>query len=309
MKLIKPNFWDEKIGVLSVLLYPLTLIYILIIFLKKKFTKIWKFKIPVICVGNIYLGGTGKTPISILLAKELSRLGEKPSIIRKYYEDHEDEYNLIKNNFDNLIVNKNRQDGLIKAEASGSNVAILDDGLQDFCIRKNLKIVCFNTSQLIGNGLALPSGPLRESLSSLKDAEIVIINGRKNEFFEKKLFKINKKLEIFYSHYKPINLQEFEGKKLYAIAGIGNPQNFFKLIEDNNLKIFKKLIFPDHYRFSKDEIKNIISEAASNNYQVIMTEKDYFKVKDFNLINIGYLKVSLMIENQEKLISLIKKRI
>lgn len=309
MKLIKPNFWDEKIGVLSVLLYPLTLIYILTIFLKKRFTKILKFKIPVICVGNIYLGGTGKTPISILLAKELSKLGEKPSIIRKYYEDHEDEYNLIKNNFDNLIVNKNRQDGLIKAEASGSNVAILDDGLQDFCIRKNLKIVCFNTNQLIGNGLVLPSGPLRESLSSLKDAEIVIINGRKNEFFEKKLFKINKKLEIFYSHYKPINLQEFKGKKLYAIAGIGNPQNFFKLIEDNNLKIFKKLIFPDHYRFSKDEIKNIISEAESNNYQVIMTEKDYFKVKDFDLINIGYLKVSLMIENQEKLISLIKKRI
>ena len=75
------------------------------------------------------------------------------------------------------------------------------------------------------------------------------------------------------------------------------------------MKIFKKLIFPDHYRFSKDEIKNIISEAESNNYQVIMTEKDYFKVKDFDLINIGYLKVSLMIENQEKLISLIKKRI
>jgi tetraacyldisaccharide 4'-kinase len=260
-------------------------------------------------VGNIYLGGTGKTPASILLAKELSKIGKRATIIRKYYEDHEDEYNLIKNNFSHLIVKKNRIDCLNEAEVSGTNVVIMDDGLQDYHIKKDLKIVCFNASQLIGNGLILPSGPLRESLSALKDANIVLINGEKNKIFEKKLFDINKKLEIFYSKYKPMNLHEFKGKKLFAIAGIGNPENFFKLIEKNNLKVFKKLIFPDHYKFSSDEIKKIEIDAQMNDYKIIMTEKDFFKINNFTSSKISYLKVSLIIENQEKLISLIKNKI
>ena len=309
MNLIKPSFWDKKIGFLSLALYPITLIYILIIFLKKKFSKIHKFKVPIICVGNIYLGGTGKTPTSILLAKELSIIGKKVTIIRKYYEDHEDEYNLIKNSFNNLIIKKNRIDGLREAELLGANVAIMDDGLQDYRIKKDLKIVCFNTGQFIGNGLILPSGPLRESLSALEDANIAIINGDKNEVFEKKLFDINEKLEIFYSKYKPMNLHEFKGKKLFAIAGIGNPENFFRLIEDNNLKIFKKLIFPDHYKLSNDQIKKIVVDAQMNDYQIIMTEKDFFKINTFTSSKINYLKVSLIIENQEKLISLIKNKI
>ncbi len=309
MNLIKPSFWDKKIGFLSLALYPITVIYILVIFFKKKFTKFHKFKIPIVCVGNIYLGGTGKTPASILLAKELSSIGKKTTIIRKYYENHEDEYNLIKNSFKNLIVKKDRIDGLKDAEMLGANVAIMDDGLQDYRIKKDLKIVCFNSNQLVGNGLIIPSGPLRESLSTLEEADIAIINGDKNEIFEKKLFSINEKLEIFYSKYKPINLHEFKGKKLFAIAGIGNPENFFKLIEKNNLKIYKKLIFPDHYKFSNNEIKKIITDAKINDYQIIMTEKDFFRINNYTSSKIGYLKVSLVIENQEKLISLIKNKI
>tara|TARA_E500000178_G_scaffold351046_1_gene411267 strand:+ start:181 stop:1122 length:942 start_codon:yes stop_codon:yes gene_type:complete len=307
MNINKPKFWDKKIGIISIILLPLSLVFILLIFLKKKLTKENVFKIPIICIGNIYLGGTGKTPVSIFLAKELSRLGKKPAILRKYYKNHNDEYNLIKDKFHNLVICKNRIDGLEKIDKSESDIAILDDGLQDYSIKKNLKVICFNNNQKIGNGLLLPSGPLRENLNVLKETEIVIINGNRDKKFEQKILDVNKKIDIFYSTYKPININQFKNKKLLALAGIGNPENFFKLIEDNNLKIEKKLIFPDHYKFSKPEIQNIIDFSKKKNYEIIMTEKDYFKIKGLNIIEVNYLKISLEIDKKEVLLEKIKK--
>jgi len=302
----KPKFWD-KINFITILLLPFSLIVSFLVYLRRKFTKSLKFNLPIICVGNIYVGGTGKTPISIFFAKEFSKLGKNPSIIRKYYKNHIDEYELIKNEFKNLIINKSRKIALQQAEKANYDLAILDDGLQDYEIKKNLNIVCFNSEQLVGNGFVFPSGPLRENLSVLKNSDIIIINGIKNIQFEKKILKINKNLEIFYSYYKPLNINDFENKKLLALAGIGNPENFFKLIEQNNLKIEKKLIFPDHYIFSEAEAQNIVREAKENKYQIIMTEKDYFKLKNYKLENTNYLKVSLEIENKEKLLKRIYK--
>ena len=302
----KPKFWDEKINFIAIVLFPLSIIFSFFVFLKKKLTIVTSFKIPIVCIGNVYIGGTGKTPVSILLANELTNLGKNPVIVRKYYKNHTDEYNLIKNSFKNLVIGKNRIESIRQAETSKYNIVLLDDGLQDYKIKKNLNIVCFNNYQLIGNGLVLPSGPLRENLTALKNYHIVIINGEKNEQFEEKILKINNKLDIFYSHYKPKNLDQFKNKKLLAIAGIGNPENFFKLIENNKLKIEKKLIFPDHYVFSESEIKKIIRDAENNNYQIIMTEKDYFKLKHFNLKKINYLKVILEFENKEKLLDRVR---
>ena len=148
---------------------------------------------------------------------------------------------------------------------------------------------------------------MRESLNALKDVDVIIINGEKNIFFEKKLLNINKNLDIYYSSYKPINIEEFKDKELLAIAGIGNPENFFQLLEKNGLKIKKKLVYPDHYIFSIREIENIIATAEKENYKIIMTEKDYFKVKYFKSNKINYLKTILNIENQEKLIAKINK--
>jgi tetraacyldisaccharide 4'-kinase len=288
-------------------LFPISLIILLFIFFKKKFTKAIEFNIPIICVGNIYIGGTGKTPTTIFLANELSKKGKKPVILRKYYNDHLDEYNLIKKYFKNLIIKSNRADGIKEAEDADHDCVILDDGFQDYKIKKDVNILCFNQNQLIGNGLILPSGPLRESLSSIKDANIILINGKKNKDFEKKVLDINGNIEIFYSYYKPINLEQFKNKKLFAIAGIGNPENFFQLIEENNLYIKKKLSFPDHYQFTKAEVQNIINEAKNKDYQIIMTEKDFFKIKDYNINNIGYLNVTLEVIEKEKFLKVITK--
>ena len=301
MKLYKPNFWKET-NLVSILLFPISLIVKLIVLMRKTFIKELEFEIPIICVGNIYLGGTGKTPLSINLGKELSILNKKPVIIRKYYKHHKDEYSLIRENFKHLITKKERKNAIKNAIQNGFDTVILDDGFQDYKIKKNLNIVCFN-NQLLGNGMLIPAGPLRESVDSLKSAHIIIINGDQNIDFEKKLLEINNKISIFYSRYQLIDVEKYRGKKLFVVAGIGNPENFFELIRSQNLNIIKKLSFPDHYQFSKSEILNIINDARKNGYQVVMTEKDYHRVKDFNLTEIHYIKVKLEIAEKKEFLN------
>ena len=308
IKFIKPKFWDKKkISLISIVLIPISLITLLIIFLKKRLTKITSFKIPIICVGNIYIGGTGKTPVSILIAKELNKLGLQPVLLRKYYRSHNDEFEQIKHSFKNLIINKKRSDGIIEAEKEGYDTVILDDGLQDYQIKKDLKIACFHNNQLIGNGLVIPSGPLRETLSTLKNVDIVLINGKKNSVFEKKILSYNNNLEIYYFHYDPININDFRNQRLLALAAIGNPENFFKLLDENNLQVDEHVIFPDHYEFSKKEIEKICFRAKKKGCNIITTEKDYFKIKKYNLNEIRYLKMSIEIIEKNKLINRIKK--
>tara|TARA_B100000242_G_scaffold83013_2_gene55264 strand:+ start:651 stop:1586 length:936 start_codon:yes stop_codon:yes gene_type:complete len=301
MKLYKPNFWKET-NLVSILLFPISLIVKLIILMRKTFTKELEFEIPVICVGNIYLGGTGKTPLSINLGKELSILNKKPVIIRKYYKHHKDEYSLIRENFKHLITKKDRKNAIKNAVQNGFDTVILDDGFQDYKIKKNLNIVCFN-NQLLGNGMLIPAGPLRESVDSLKSAHIIIINGDQNIDFERKLLEINNEISIFYSRYQLIDIEKYRGKKLFVIAGIGNPENFFELIRSQNLNIIKELSFPDHYQFSKSEILNIINDARKNGYQVVMTEKDYHRVKDYNFTEIHYMKVKLEIAEKKEFLN------
>ena len=191
MKINKPKFWQNKNSVLSLIFLPVSFLILILIFFKKKVTKQRKFKIPIICVGNIYVGGTGKTPLSIFIAKELQNHNKKPVIIKKFYSNQNDERLLIEKNEIPLISEKSRAKGIIIAERK-NDLAILDDGFQDYSIYKNLDILCFHGNQLIGNGFVFPSGPLRESLNSIKRAQIIVINGEKMKNLKKKFFKFQK---------------------------------------------------------------------------------------------------------------------
>ncbi len=297
MKLFKPFFWETN-NIISILLIPLSLLVRLSIFIKKTFIKKLTFKIPIICIGNIYIGGTGKTPLSIFLAQELKSMGKKPTIVKKFYKEHQDEHDLIKINFNSLILNKKRSKAIDEAIQKNFDTVILDDGFQDYRIKKDISILCFNQNQLIGNGKVIPAGPLRESFSSIKNAQIIIINGQKNLHFEKKILKENSKLSIFYTKYKPQNIEELKRKKIIAVAGIGNPINFFNLLSEYKFKIDKTIAFPDHYQFSKSEILDILNDAKENDYQVLVTEKDYYKIKKYDLKEVKFLKVRLEIDNK-----------
>ena len=134
----------------------------------------------------------------------------------------------------------------------------------------------------------------------------MIINGYKNLKFEKKILAINNNIDIYYSEFKAINYDKFNQKELLVISGIGNPENFLKLLKNHNLKIAKKYIYPDHYNFSKEEIDNFISEAKKNGYQIICTEKDFHRIKVHDDKEVDYLKVELVLEKKERLIKKIQ---
>ena len=300
MKLNKPKFWNKENSFFSFFFIPFTFVVLIIIYLKKKFTKKINFNIPIICIGNIYVGGTGKTPSAIKIAEELALHGKNPTIIRKFYKEHKDEHFLIKKKFKNLILTKDRINGINKAIKQNFDSVILDDGFQDYKIAKDISILCFNQKQLVGNGFVFPSGPLRESLNALKHAHIILINGRKDIHFEKRILTINKNLSIFYSNYNPINLNEFKNKKLLAFAGIGNPENFFDLLSKKGLNVEKTFSFPDHYQFNDSEILKILKIARDNKFQIITTEKDYLRIKNLYLNEIKYIRLSLEIESKKK---------
>ena len=309
MKFLKPKFWESRNNILAILLRPISFLFYFLTTLRKSFINPRKFKIPIICVGNIYVGGTGKTPVSIMIANILKTNNKNPAIIKKYYKDHEDEHKLINNITNSLILNKNRVAAIEKAERENFDVGILDDGFQDHTIKKTLNIICFNNRQLIGNGLVFPAGPLRERLSSLERAQIVIINGEKNKIFEEKILNISKNIKIFYSEYLPINIEQFKNKKLFAFAGIGNPNNFFELLSKYNLNVQKKISFPDHYEIKKKEIEQITKEAVNNNLDLITTEKDFYRIKDYGFKDLRYLKVDLKIEEKNKFITEVLKHL
>ena len=160
--------------------------------------------------------------------------------------------------------------------------------------------MCFSQKQLIGNGYVFPSGPLRESLYALKKAHIILINGKKDLMFERKILNINKDLEIFYSNYEPQNIKKFQNKEAVAIAGIGNPSNFFDLLSDYKVILKEKMSYPDHYKFNKDKLSKIVKDAKEKGYEILMTEKDYFRIKDFDIKNINFIKVELRLNQKEK---------
>ena len=187
------------------------------------------------------------------------------------------------------------------------NIAILDDGFQDFSINKNLSIICFNEKQWIGNGMLIPSGPLRENLSALKRADCVFINGKKNVDIENEIYSKNKEIKIFYTKHKSKYISEFKNKKVIAFAGIGNPINFFNLLKENNIDVIEEKEFPDHYNYSEKELKNLISSAKEKNAILLTTEKDYFRINKNYKKNINLLKIVVEIQNKDQFIEEIKK--
>ncbi len=308
MYINKPKFWNEKLNIFSFLLYPISIIYRFFFFIRQILTKREKFNIPIICVGNIYLGGTGKTPLSIEICKELTLKQFNPVILRKFYKSHKDEYELIRSKKISLILGKTRKECLFKAVNSDFNIAVLDDGFQDFSIKCDKNIICFNNSQLLGNGFLIPAGPLREDFKSIQRAHIIIINGEKNIEFEKRILNTNRNIKIFYSTYIPTNLDFFKDKKLLAFAGIGEPNNFFDLLKSYKLDLRKKISFPDHFEFNEKDFKKIEEMAMKQKLEIITTEKDYHRLKKITDKDIKYINLELKIEKKNEFFNFLSKK-
>ena len=306
MKINKPKFWDEKsLTFFSILLLPFSYLYSLLVTINKLFKKEESFSIPVICVGNIYIGGTGKTPISIKL-KNLLDDNRKTIIIKKNYKDQKDEIELLKK-YSKLIVCEKRNIGITSAIEKKFDTVILDDGFQDTSIKKDLSILCFNSNQQIGNGQVLPAGPLRETLSSLRSANIIMINGEKNIEFELKLKKYNSNLKFFYFNYNLKKFDEFKNRKLIAFAGIGNSINFFNTLKNNRLNVIREISFPDHYDFTDKDLERLGIMEDQNKAKLITTEKDYLRINPLKRRRFGFVSINVDIKNENDLIAEVNK--
>ena len=313
MKYKKPKFWDyQRPNLLSYILLPLTFPLILNnFFLNKKKNKKKNHKPKKICVGNIYVGGTAKTPLTIKIYQILNKLDINACTIKKFYKSHYDEQKMLSEKT-KLYCEKKRIDGLNKAILDNKDVAIFDDGLQDRSINYDLKIVCFNDLKLIGNGFLIPAGPLREKINSISKYDMAFINGNEVDNSKLKLLlkSYNANIEIFETNYKAINIKEFNINDEYMVfSGIGNPESFRQTLINNNIKITKEIIFPDHYNYTHKDIDQIKYQAKKLNLKILTTEKDYIKIKSIDNNDIRYLKVELDIKNEDRLINHLKKYI
>ena len=303
MKLKKPKFWDyQKPSLYSYLLIPFSIVFNLISKLKTK-PKTKNLQIKTICVGNIYVGGTGKTSLAIRIKEILEKENIKVCFIKKFYSEQVDEQKLLRKNGP-LFTSVKRTAALDEAILSGYEVAIFDDGLQDASIKYDLEIVCFNNLNWIGNGLTLPAGPLRENINSLKLYNNVFLNGNEENLTNIKsiIKKISSKININQGKYIPLNIYDFDKNLNYlAFSGIGNHKTFINMLKNNNFKIKNDLEFPDHYQYLEKDLNKIINYSKKNNVKIITTEKDYLRLDFFDKSEILFIKSSLEILDEKNI--------
>ena len=302
MYIKKPIFWNKK-GIISFILLPLSFLTILINFLKKK-SKKNKMNIKTICIGNIYLGGTGKTTLAIKINNVLKNMGKKSCFIKKFYKNQIDEQKILIEK-GKLYTNRRRIEAIKNAISDNYKYAVLDDGLQDSTLKYDISIVCFNKKNWIGNGMLLPAGPLREKLSSLKNYDIVFFVGNDENVSRHKeeLKNINPNIDIFDAKYEPVNLEDFDKNKNYfAFSGVGNHETFLDTLRLAKLNIVENKEFPDHFDYSSTDIKNLTEYTNDNKLDLVTTKKDFIKIDKLSLNKIKYLDINLVIKDEIKLL-------
>ena len=300
MKFKKPKFWDlKKPNIFSYILLPISFLIRVAVYFKKE-AKINDFKIKTICVGNIYLGGTGKTSLCIKINEILKKKNVKSCFIKKFYKNQLDEQKILEKN-GQAFFSKNRIDSIKQAERSNFDVAIIDDGLQDRSINYDKKIVCFNNINWIGNGMVIPSGPLRESLHNIKKYDCIFLNGNLEnlENIKKEILKIHSEANIYIGQYKVLNINEINLENNYlAFSGIGNHKTFVSTLKEHKINVVEDLEFPDHYKYSNKDLDRIITHANKINCKLITTEKDYLRIDDQINKKIQFVKSELMVDEE-----------
>jgi tetraacyldisaccharide 4'-kinase len=279
--------------------------------------------VPVIVIGNITVGGTGKTPLIIWLTETLKNEGFKPGIISRGYggkaqswpqwvdatstaDNVGDEALLIaKQTGCSMAVSPRRVDAAkLLLTQSDCNVILSDDGLQHYALNRDIEIAVIDGERRFGNGYCLPAGPLRESIERLQSVDFVIVNGEKSEDHEFSM-RITGDTAVNLVTGQQKNLSAFSANPCHALAGIGNPERFFKLLESAGLACITHS-FPDHYKFQASDI--IFSDSAM---PVLMTEKDAVKCMAFAAKQHWYVPVKAVPESgfAEPLLGLLRGKL
>lgn len=308
-----PEFWKKK-GLLSYLFLPLSFIYIFISNLKKDSTITKWVNIPVICIGNATAGGAGKTPTALVIGDILKKhkikfgylsrgyKGKFTDIARVNLEEHTSadvgDEPLILSKVAPAFVAKNRYRGAsIIANHQEFKAIVMDDGLQNYSIKKDLSILVVDGKYGFGNEYILPAGPLREKVKdAIKKVKLVLIVGDD----EKNIcHKFGLRKNVIFAEIKPVNKKDFKGKKVIAFAGIGRPRKFFDSLEESGAEIVKEYMFGDHYSYKDSDLAEIISEAKKEKAIIVTTEKDWVRLNPKYKDLVKYLEIELSFSNKD----------
>lgn len=312
-----PKYWQSN-SFTSKILSPLGFLYGLMTQLRLKLKSPHKVSIPVVCIGNITAGGTGKTPVSISIAKLLATEMYHPFFVSRGYggklqdvivnnkkhtaKDVGDEPLLLSKQAP-VVVNANRYAAAQKAVEQGADIIIMDDGFQNPSLHKDLSFLVFDGNYGIGNGKIIPSGPLRETLENgTKRADAIIILGKDKHDLAKRCG-----LPAFFGHTEAVQTT-INNQDVVAFAGIGHPQKFYHTLKQQGFNVVKTIDFPDHHFYTREELENIINEAKKLNAQIYTTSKDFVKIPPLYSQDINVLEVAVVWDNPEELISFIKQK-
>jgi len=314
-----PKFWnDETIlsSALSSALLPLSWIWRGITAARLAWIKPEKAQLPVICIGNISVGGTGKTPFTAYLCQLLGSYGYSACILTRGYggkqkgpliadsnthsaADIGDEALMLSQN--NIVcISHDRVAGARFIAANlPSDVIIMDDGMQNPWLKKDITLAVFDGAVGLGNGQILPSGPLRQSLkSALPSIDIAVINGSDKTGLKQSL---PQKLTCLSSRLlpNPETADEIKQRSLLGFAGIGRPQGFFDTLEECGATLVKTLPFADHHPYSEADLTRLHLEATQLGAELITTQKDWVRLPPEWRERILVLDVSLMLEDED----------
>lgn len=315
-----PQFWLKK-NLISFLLLPFSLIYAFFSGLKNLLQVSHKISKPTICIGNITVGGSGKTPVALAIGKILHELdidfvylsrGYKAKKVKFGFVDLQNskaeevgDEPLLLEEVAPTFVAKNRVEGAKKIDhMSHVEAVIIDDGMQNNSLKKDILFLVIDGKIQFGNEFLFPAGLLRQSIrSGLKQADYVVVIGE----MDQKLENILKDKKVIRAKIKAKNLQDFAGQDCFAFAGIAMPQKFFSYLEEQGLHVVETRGFPDHYFYSKSQLNNFIEDAKTLELKLITTKKDWVKFDDESKKKISYLDIDLELENKEQLKVELKK--
>lgn len=279
------------------LLWPISLLYRLLMSIRRYcyrggLFKSYRAPVPVVVVGNISVGGTGKTPMVIALVNALIKAGLKPAVISRGYGSHAPQYPYCVSPSDTadicgdeplliaqstacpVVIGADRQQSIkLLLDRHDCNVLITDDGLQHYALQRDLEIAIVDGERLFGNGQCLPMGPLREPVKRLQSVDWVVSNGATSQFSIHMLLQACQLIQLSTDQSCPIDHWP-ANKKVHAIAGIGNPSRFFNTLRELGFEPVEHP-FNDHHHFTRSDI------AFDDDLAIVMTAKDAVKIKPF----------------------------
>jgi len=312
-----PEFWAYgKKSPWPFLLSPLGAVYNIATSRRAVKTPRYKAPIPVICIGNLIMGGAGKTPTAMAVARYLKSLGMNPYFLSRGFGGHMkgplivgphgthevgDEPLLLKQ-IAPVCVSADRVAGAKLCVKKGADVIIMDDGFQNPHLHKDLSLVVVDGGYGHGNGKVFPAGPLRETLKSgLKRADAVVLIGEDKTGAVARMKQVVSDLPILRAYIKPEERDGIEGRRLVAFAGIGRPEKFFETLAEMGGDVVEAVSFPDHHPFVKDDIKVLKDKAKDRQAILMTTEKDFMRLpKEFSQ-GVDIIKISLVWEGEDVL--------